>query len=182
MSVEDWFPKSREAIKNVFGDDADLFCRLLAGTSPISTIEANVVISIRLYRQIRWFGTISRDGLLGVHYISTNKLLNNPKGAGRKVWSLYQNLIGNENVCPIDRWMKKYFGLPPEKYISDKEYDRLEDLIRKEATQLNITPAQRQVQIWCESRLSGSTRATLSYGDIIKWREITKDGILARLL
>lgn len=183
MQIENWFVNSRMAIKQSFNGDSDLFCRLLAGTSPISTIEANVKIAIRVYRHLKWFGIVPRGGLLGVHYISVNKLLSNPEKAGRKVWSLYQNLIGNEDVCPIDRWVKRYFGLPPERWISDKKYDELENKIREEARKLNTTASQRQLQIWCQSRENAiNSIPTISYGDIILKDRITKEGVLARLI
>ena len=182
MSVENWFQESREAIRKAFGSDADLFMRLLAATSPISTIETNVVLAIRAYRHLNWFGEIPERSFIEVHRISIAKFLQDPNTAGRKIWSLYQNLIGNENVCPLDRWMKVYFGLSPEKYLSGKLYDELEGMIRTEAKALGITPAQRQVQIWCASRTAGSSRGDTSYGDILKSREITAINILKRLL
>lgn len=182
MSVESWFPESRSAIQKAFGSDADLFMRLLAATSPISTIETNVALAIRAYRHLTWFGVIPERSFIGVHRISIQKFLIDPDTAGRKIWSLYQNLKGNENVCPLDRWMKVYFGLSPEKYLSDKLYDELEGVIRSEARELGITPAQRQVQIWCASRTAGSSRGDTSYGDIITSRQITAKNLLRRLI
>lgn len=175
---EDWFVKSRRAIEMAFEDDADLFCRLLAGTSPISTIETNVKMAIRAYQHLKWFGEIPRTGFIEVHYVSIHKLLNDDKSIGRKVWSLYQNLIGNEEVCPIDRWMLRYFGYDGDTRIWKKSfYDELENKIKAEAKELGVTPAQRQVQIWIKQRGDPT-----SYGDIIVRREITKRNVLARLL
>ena len=182
MSVADWLPRSRAAIVQAFGSDADLFSRLLAGTSPISSIEANVLIAVRVYRHLNWFGYVPRNGLLNVHYICVTKLMNDPVAAGRKVWSLWQNLIGNEDVCPIDRWIKKFYGYDPERRLPDKLYTKLENKIKHEAKALGITPAQRQVQIWCASREAGASRGDVSYGDIIIERELNKEGILRRLL
>lgn len=179
--IEDWFPKSREAIRNSFGDDADLFSRILAGTSPISSIETNMSIAIRTYRHLKWFDELPLT-LIYTHYISVSKLLCAPKEAGRKIWSLYQNLIGNEDVCPIDRWMLRYFGYPRNHRVSPSLYDKLENKIRDEAREFGITPSQRQVQIWCESRSKGSTRGHTSYGDLIIKRGINRENILRRLI
>ena len=63
-----------------------------------------------------------------------------------------------------------------------KLYDELENRIKDEARQLGITPAQRQVQIWCGSRTAGSSRADISYGEIIKSRGITAENLLRRLM
>lgn len=177
--VNDWFPKSREAIKMAFEDDADLFSRLLAATSPISTIETNIVLAIKVYRHLKWFGELPLS-IMTTHYVCAQKLLceEEPPNVGRKVWSLYQNLIGNEQVCPIDRWMLRYFGYDGATRMWDsKFYDELENKIKAEARELEITPMQRQVQIWCKQRGDPT-----SYGDIIIRKEITKRNVLARLL
>ena len=161
-----------------FEEDAELFSKLLAATSPISTIETNVTMAVRAYRHLKWFGEIPRTGFIEVHYVSIKKFLNgNTDSIGRKVWSLYQNLIGNETICPIDRWMLRYFGYDGDKRINADLYTTLENKIKAEAATLGVSPAQRQVQIWCEQRGDAT-----SYGDIIIRKEITKRGVLGKLL
>ena len=176
--VDDWFPKSQAMISMAFEEDADLFSKLLAATSPISTIETNIEMAIRAYRHLKWFGEIPRTGFIEVHYVSIKKFLNgNHSTIGRKVYSLYQNLIGNEYVCPIDRWILRYFGYDNVNRVNTQLYNTLEDRIKTEAAVLGITPAERQVQIWCKQRGDPT-----SYGDIIERRELCRKNILQKLL
>ena len=177
MNGEWWFKASREAIADVFGEDADLYSKILAATSPLMTIESNVTIACRVYRQLKVDGEVARGGLIHVHYVTMAKLLNGGHGVGRKVWALYQNLIGNEMVCPVDRWVLRAFGYEGNRYVSEKLYDAIEGAIIKQAAERGITPAQRQVEIWCEQR----GRAT-NYGEILKRREIRRDNLVRRLL
>lgn len=177
MSVIAWFVDSRREIMRAFGDEADFFYRLLAGTSPISTIETNVVLACRAYQHLSWFGELPREGFLSVHLISVTKLLADDPTVGRKVWSLYQNLAGNEQVCPIDRWMLRYFGISDHHWLSPKLYDELEGKIKAEAAALGISPAQRQAAMWCEARGN-----PISYGDVIRRRGIHRRDLLNKLL
>lgn len=171
-----WWQDSRKAIHDAFGEDADMFGRILAATSPLSTIETNVAVAIRAYRGVHWFDELPREGLIEVHYVGVKNILNGGT-VGRKVWSLYQNFAGNEEVCPIDRWMLRYFGYDIRTRVDNKLYDELEYKIKCDAWLMGVTPAVRQCQMWCESR-GDST----SYGDIIVKRELNKDNLLRRLL
>lgn len=178
VGVTNWLPRSRSAIADAFDDDADLFCRLLAATSPISTVETNVVNAVKAYRVIKWTGKIPHHGFIGVHRVCMRKILSGDlTELGRKVYSLYQNLAGNEEVCPIDRWMLRYFGYKPEMYVGPALYDKLEQRIRDEARLRGITPAQRQVQLWCAQRGDPT-----SYGDVIRRMGLQRVNLLRRLL
>ena len=183
MSLDNWFEESREQIRWAFEDEYDLYCRLLAATSPISEIYSNVRLANKAYRQLRIDGKIG-DGFLGVHRISLDKFLgNNPHTMGRKIWSLYQNLVGNEMVVPVDRWILRYFGYEPETvYLSDKLYNKIEEEIIKQAREKHISPSQRQIEIWIQSRSNGSSRGAESYGSVLKDLGIHRTNLLRRLL
>lgn len=177
-----WWLESRSYIQSVMEEDFDLFCRLLAATSPMSTITTNVIIASRAYRQIKEQGHISDNGYMRVHWVSLGKFLGTIPGTpGRKIWSLYQNLIGNEMVCAIDRWMMRYYGMNTS-HLSERQYDRIEKKITREAKALHISPAERQSQIWIASRASGSTRGRESYATVMKELGISKINLTRRLI
>lgn len=176
MSVERWFEESREAVLLAFEDDADLFYKLLAATSPISALDDNVYKACRAYRQIKLDGGLSRGSFILTHWGTLHKILAG-KPCGRKVWSLYLNLTGNEDVVPVDRWMLRWYGLDPmHTYVTSQLYDEIEGRIRQEARERGITTAQRQVQLWCQAR--GSSR---SYGDVIKAKVVHRQNLLRRM-
>ena len=180
MAVNTWFEDSREQVQLIFDSDFDMFCKLLAGMSPISTLESNVVEAVKAYRQIKLQGSLIRNTFIYNRYSVTNKLLRN-QPTTRKVQAIYQNMIGNENVVAIDRWMLRYFGyseaMMRRGIYKNSDYDKFENIIKYEAKKLGITPAQKQAQIWCAIR-----RNDTSYGDILKRKEYHRSNILSRLL
>lgn len=163
-------------MRYAFEEDTDLFYRLLAATSPISVLEDNVRKACTAYRQIKLDGGLNRSSFLLVHWGTMHKILNGRR-CGRKVYSIYQNLSGNEDVVPVDRWMLRWFGYDPmNTYVSTELYDEIEGRIRAEAKAMGITASQRQVQMWCESR--GSSK---SYGDVIRDKVVHRQNVLRRL-
>ena len=183
IDYETWFTDTASALRENFQEDADLFSRLLAATSPITDMLNNVNLAIKAYRQLHWTGSIG-NGFIEVHRISINKFLKDGEKftGGRKVWSLYQNMVGNEQVCPIDRWMLRYFGYDGDRHIDNKLYDQLEARVKALAFKNFTTPARMQARIWCEMRGFGATRGFYSYGQIIRSKAITRENLLTRLL
>lgn len=176
MSVERWFEESREAVQYAFEEDADLFYKLLAATSPISALDDNVVKACTAYRQLKLDGGLQRSSFLLVHWGTRHKILSG-KRCGRKVTAVYLNLAGNEDVVPVDRWMLRWFGYDPmHTYVNEQLYNDIEGRIRDEARALGITASRRQVQLWCQSR--GSSR---SYGDVIRDKVVHRQNLLRRM-
>lgn len=172
-----WFQKTREAIAFSFGTDADEFARLLAATSPISTIESNVTKACQAYRQLHTEG-LHRGSFIKIHWMMIHAILYDEPLVSRKVWALYQNLAGNEQVCPIDRWMLRWGGYDPLKvWVNRQRYNELESRIIAEAQARGISPAERQVEIWVAQRGDAT-----SYGDIIRRRGIHRAHLLRRLI
>lgn len=175
--MSDWFKESREEIKLRFDEDFELVCQLLAGTSPIADIKSNVSIALQCYRSIKLDGELPKSCLINTRYLCVTKLMAGDI-TGRKVWSLYQNLLGNEWVCAIDRHVLRYFKLDIN-HLDVSTYGILESILVKEAIELGTTPAQRQADIWYSMRAG---RGYESYGSILRKREITKANLLNRLL
>ena len=178
-----------------------IYSRLLAGTSPVTDIRTNVRLACKAYQHLKWFGNIQEGGFIHVHVICIQKFLDGrmdkpetrggkwrKQAGGRKVWSLYQNLIGNEQVRPIDRWMLRYYGYDGETRLTVALYDELENKLRDEAKALGVTPAAHQAKVWCSMRMranttsGGSTRGDENYGDIIIRNKINREQLLSRLL
>ncbi len=183
MSYENWFQETRDTLKVNFGADSDLFARLLAATSPVTDMLNNVKLAGRAYRELQLEGHVSSQ-YIEVHRISIRKFLHDTPEftGGRKIWSLYQNMVGNEDVCAIDRWMLRYFGHVGDRHVSDKLYDELEAKVKALAFRNFLSPAQQQAKIWCEMRGYGATRGFYSYGQILRSCQVTRENLLRRLL
>ncbi len=70
MTVVTWFADSRREVERAFEDEADLFCRLLAATSPVSTIETNVAQAIKAYQRLHFIGEVTHEGFIHTHFVS----------------------------------------------------------------------------------------------------------------
>ena len=149
--MTDWYTKSREAVKRIYGQDWKLFCGLLSATSATMSVKANATKARRVYDNYKATGTISREGLMSSHYKSCLKVVETGKPGGRKCQSFYQNLIGNETPVTVDVWIMRLCGLKG-KQPTKKQYDQIEAEIQSQAEQLGITPAQLQAQLWVQAR------------------------------
>ena len=175
-SGQQWFEESRQLVSDIFGEDFDLFCRLLAATSPLTDVITNVSHALKVYRGIKLDHFISRSGLMHTHFVSVCKFLNGGT-PGRKIWSLFQNMIGNEQPVTVDRWMVRYFGFDGLKSVSTELYDVCEARVVVMAGERGIPPAQMQAEIWTEARGDDT-----SYGSELKRLNITKENLLRRLI
>ena len=48
-----WYNETRKQVEFVFGEDTDLFCDMLAVTSPNTTVKSNVTLAMKAYRQYK---------------------------------------------------------------------------------------------------------------------------------
>ena len=162
------YARVREALNEVYGQDAGLVAGLLAATSAKTTMKGNVALAMGVYWAFKDRGAIPVNGLFESHLFNVRRVLTGKELRGRKVKALYMNLIGDETYVCVDRWVMRYYGASGGngdgeiRGIPDKLYNRLEARVREEAEELGITPAQRQAQIWCE--MSGND---VIYADLI---------------
>ena len=156
--ARNWYELSRESVKAIYGDDWRLFCGLLAATSARASVKGNVTLARKAYNQIKDTGTITRVGFINSHHKSILRVIKTGEPAGRKCKALYQNMIGNEYYVPVDIWMMRYAGINKQA-PSRLEYDIIEERVRDEAKGLGITTAQRQAEIWSETRGSSESYA-----------------------
>ena len=158
--------RSRKAIEEAFGIEADLFCGLLAATSAHTKLDANYSLACKAYRQIKHTGTIQREGYIGVHYDSILAYLDSGRIRGRKCQNFYQALCLDSQAIAVDIWICRWFGTK-RKQPTQAEYNTIEQYITLEAKQVNLTPAEYQAKIWCETRGDNT-----NYADLIRKRGI----------
>uniref|UniRef100_A0A6M3JDS5 Uncharacterized protein n=1 Tax=viral metagenome TaxID=1070528 RepID=A0A6M3JDS5_9ZZZZ len=160
----DWYADSREAIQVYYGEDWQLFCKLLAACSPNCSLPSNLTLAQKAYNLIKTEEELPKAGFIKAHYSQVTKMLVGDK-PGRKVGNFYQNLIGNEQAITVDVWMARYYGLKRPKAISAKDYTYVEDCVRMDADYAGLTPAQFQAKTWCMVR--GSSE---NFGDLLRSR------------
>ncbi len=163
--ASNWYTDSRQAIKQLYGDDADMFCDILAATSPQKQVSVNWDIAQNIYERYKHDGYIDCQGLMGSHIPNVLRALYREPLHGYKVPAFAANLKGDMNSVTIDRWTLRYFGLKQNK-IRRKEYYRLEKAIQLLAKHRGMLPAEYQAMIWCKA-VTAAGKTPVSYADMI---------------
>ena len=163
--ASNWYTDSRQVIEQLYGDAADMFCDILAATSPRKQVKVNWDISQNIYERYKHDGYIDCQGLMGSHIPNVLRAIYREPLHGYKVPAFAANLKGDLNRVSIDTWTIRYFGIT-QKQIRRKEYYRLEAAIQKMAKRRNMLPAEYQAVIWCKA-VTAAGRIPVSYADIV---------------
>lgn len=149
-----WYHDANALIVREYGDDADFFCKLLAATSPRKQVKANWRMADNIYRLSKASDNRPLADFLATmmpaHAINVIRTLQGRPIKGLKVNAFYQNLSGNYDAVTVDMWILLAYGF--KKSLTDLQYSRLTDKIRKEAAECGLLPAQYQALIWTAIR------------------------------
>lgn len=144
-----WYANIRTYIVEHCGEDADLFCDILAATSPRQAVKKNWRIAQRIYNQFCLCEPIDVGDLPRSIVPNVYRALSGAKLSGPKVTRFAENLKGNLNVVTIDTWICKYYGITK---LVNGDYELLEQRIIREAAEHNLKPAEYQAVIWQRAR------------------------------
>ena len=144
--MRNWYSKCRAEIEKRYGEDADLFCNLLAATSPRKQVTANWRLAERIYKSYK-AGALDLEGTLPAHRGNIRRAIAGEELSGRKVRAFAANLCGDMDVVTVDVWIMRYFGF--EK-LTDAIYNFIEKLIKQMAAVYHMKPAEVQAEIWCD--------------------------------
>ena len=161
-----WYQDSRAVIVKRFGDDADLFCDILAATSPRKQVKANWNLAVRIYESFKKGNEYSKTGMMPNHILNTDRALAGEPLHGYKVPAFAANLRGDLERVSIDTWTLYYFGLQ-QSMIRRKEYFRMEKAIQMLACHRGMKPAEYQAMIWCKA-VERAGKTPVSYADCVK--------------
>jgi hypothetical protein len=162
-----WYSDSRKVIEQIFGDDADLFCDILAATSPRKQVKSNWNVSVRIYESFKGGGGIPKRGLMPCHIGNIERALRGEPLSGLKVSAFAANLKGDLDRVTIDIWVLRFLKIPKDK-LTDKQYLILERDITARAKRRGMKPAQYQAEIWAkvQRQWGKSPRSYRSVSDI----------------
>ena len=160
-----WYTDSRQTIEQLYGDDADMFCDILAATSPRKQVKVNWGMAQHIYERYKHDGYIDCQGLMGSHIPNVLRAINREPLHGYKVPAFAANLKGDMNRVTIDLWVLRYFGLKQTR-IRRKEYYRLEKAIQLLAKHRGMKSAEYQAMIWCKA-VTKADRTPVSYADMV---------------
>ena len=163
-TATNWYTESRQVIEELYGEDADMFCDLLAAVSPRKQVKANWDIARHIYERYKIDGYIDCQGLMGSYIPNVLRALYREPLHGYKVPAFAANLKGDMNRVTVVRWTLRYFGLQQSR-IRRKEYYRLEAAIQKMARRRGMEPAEYQAMIWCKA-VTRAGKIPVSYKDV----------------
>lgn len=145
----EWYDPVKKVTDELLSpEDADVFRKLLALTSPQQNVRTNLKLAMKAFKQY-----LSGEPFSGFHpdqIEQMEKLLRqgaDPKEVmGRKVWNFYRALSGDPNAVVIDMWVARAFNLPEN--VSDQDYDFMAAKVAQLAQQVGVTPRQFQAALW----------------------------------
>lgn len=165
MKPCDWYKACGDSIRKEFGADAELFIDLLAATSPRKQISANWRLAMRVYHVWKSCGYTrcykldaivkQQDGILldnltqgtlPAHRPNIVRALQRQPLSGNKVRAFAANLKGDYEQVTLDVWMCRAYDYPQT--LTDKKYAELSAIIKTEAAEAGMDPAEYQAVIW----------------------------------
>ena len=154
--MNNWYSRVREEIEAQYGDDADLFCDLLAATSPRKQVGANWKLAAKVYcwwkdappisaRHVAIPGVIADLGVMQSMRPNVIRALRGEELSGPKVRAFAANLKGDMSQVTVDVWMLRLFDYdkPTEKHRKE-----VVDYVIRAAAELGCEPAECQAEMW----------------------------------
>lgn len=144
-----WYANSRIVIEQLF-DNPDLFCDLLAATSPRKQVTANWRLAKRIYNNAIAGLPIPLGGMLPAHVKNVMRALWGLPLSGPKIKAFAANLKGDLQQITIDVWIERAYPELNHKQITHR--------IKTGARRLNMTPAEYQAIVWTKTRIKYGKR------------------------
>jgi hypothetical protein len=150
--MNNWYKRVRKEIELQYGDDADLFCDLLAATSPRKQVGANWKLAARVYKAWRVLGisdmtrhNMSLLGVMSSQQPNVIRALNREPLSGPKVRAFAANLKGDFSQVTVDIWMLRLFNYDKP---TEKRRKEVVDYVIRAAAELGYEPAEVQAEMW----------------------------------
>ncbi|MEY2667831.1 MAG: hypothetical protein RJA59_469, partial [Pseudomonadota bacterium] len=153
----------RETLRNLFGDDAPLFARLLGATSQRANVEVNITLALRAYEQLRTgrpFVGFQPQVIGNLEAVREDEAL-----TGSKIAPYTQALMGDEDATWVDRHIgrlvlgREALGGEGQDRVSERQGRTVRAVLRQAASELGWTPAQMSSASWVAGQvLEGGVR------------------------
>lgn len=159
-----WYQDATTLIRQLYGEYADLFCDIVAATSPRKQVKANwrlavAIVAAYIDRENKpiVFGDLLAS-CMPAHLNNVIRALQRRPIQGQKVRRFAENLKGNLDLVTIDVWICRAYGID-DKDLTPAMYKRLEKRIASDARKANATPAGYQAVLWYAIRREAGLRA-----------------------
>lgn len=165
-----WYDNVNALLTKYFGkQNAQIFAKLLAATSPRMPVERNLTTAIEAFnRYVNEFKNRNRvssdkDISLGddpnfrgrmanyfmrTHVPNIGHAMSGSKLSGSKVDNFSRALSGDPDAVTLDVWMGRAMGIKGNLFNNPESYQVVADAIRELATEAGVEPRQYQAAVW----------------------------------
>jgi thermostable 8-oxoguanine DNA glycosylase len=171
LKYKSWYADANEKLKNKYKGDLLLICGLIASISPQMAVERNIFVAELIYQDFKTDKSnflkllnnktrfFKKYGLFKPHYNNIVKTIYHDfkielKLNGNKVYNFYKNLSGDFEAITIDTHMLRYFKHDETRinHLKKSEYIRYSNIIKSQAREHGLLPAEFQAVIWIKTR------------------------------
>ncbi len=163
--VAKWYSEIAEYIRANY-EYPDLFCDILAATSPLVAISRNWRVANHIYKHWTAVKGLDLSQCMRTHAPNVRRAIRGEPLSGPKVSAFAANLKGDMSQVTIDVWMLRYYGI--EGSVTKKVYTELAARVKSEAQEHGYAPAEYQAIIWTIIRKQHGKkyRSFLSVADV----------------
>ena len=164
-SKRQWYTKTYDGIEALFGEDTELFIKILAATSPVQSVTGNLTCALRALEIMRKGDVNTRYPFANVedslqanfmksHSDNLIRVYHGEEIHGPKVLAFQRALLGDWDQIVIDRWMLRAYGYVATGHVTIAIKEHIERSIRRRVTRWNnhnleqITASECQAAIW----------------------------------
>lgn len=166
----DWYDDISATLRKYFGqENAAVFAKLLAATSPRTSVKRNLEKAIVAFNsyineyknkfKIQSDLSLADDPafkqrmmnyfIMRTHIPNIGKAMAQTELGGSKVNNFSRALAGDPNAVTLDIWMARALGLNDQEFFQDaKLYELAADSIRELAAEEGVEPRQYQAAVW----------------------------------
>lgn len=173
---KDWYDYEADSLIKLLPEFKGFpIIRAFAITSMTTSIEANVCLALKALQQMKRGEDFNRFLPNQITYL--NLMKQGKDVPGRKIMSFIRALEGDENSVVVDIWMCRAFGLNKKRNLNGrvyhvvptkKEYDAIENFVKKDSKKHGLSPRQYQAVVWGAIKSQESVVSkNVSWSDIL---------------
>jgi hypothetical protein len=174
-----WYQRHEQTIVDMFGEDADLFQKLLSATSQATGVKGNVTLALKAYDQL--FSGEEFTGYLPAVIKNLERIRADENLAGAKISQYGKANEGDTSAIAVDRHIAMLFF--NTKTPNPKQIASAKKRITEIAKRLEWEPRQVQAALWAfnQVRLGTDPDKVESYDKILESRIAVVSALRAKL-
>ncbi len=173
---KDFYERHEGIIQTLFGNDADLFKKLLAVTSTVQTVPGNVTLALRAYRQLRLAQPLI--GYLPSVRAAIERIRDGEPdyARGPKIEAFDAAMLGRDlDALAIDRHVARFVVGPenvPAGQVSDAQHKEIRAVLREAMKVLGWTGREVHAAAWAARQIEGGLKPdeVRTYDEILRAR------------